>query len=115
MPDTAGRVTSIAINDHKVSFALDRKNNERFTLFSEAPNTKTIPQFELASHSWMLSILQTAFTTGHELKVRHDDERLVSQIEVHDPLKINPDVVGKAPVGGVIGGGIAKPIEKKDK
>ncbi len=108
MADSAGRVTSIAINAHKVSFALDR-GAKRFVLYSEAPNTKTIPQFELAAHSWMLSVLQTAFTTGKELKVHHDDERIVSQIELHDPLHIGLGLQEAAGKGALP----VKPVTKK--
>jgi hypothetical protein len=112
MADSAGRVTSIAINSHKVSFALDR-GAKRFVLFSEAPNTQTIPQFELATHSWMLSILQTAFTTGKELKVHHDDEQIVSQIEVNDPLHLVNPGLDSATTVGPVGPVIGKPIKPK--
>lgn len=115
MAETTGRVTSIAINGHKVSFALDRKA-ERFVIYDEAPNTQTVPQFELATKSWMLSILQTAFTSTKDLKVKHDDKRLVSQIELHDPLKINIDVDGmSSPTTGAIKGPGVKPLVKKKR
>jgi hypothetical protein len=89
----SGRVTSIAINDHKLSFALDRKDSQRFVLYNEAANTQTIPQFELATRSWMLAVLQTAFTSGKEMVVKYEDNRdhddlPVLQIELHDPLHI---------------------------
>lgn len=82
--DAAGRVVSITINAHKVLFELN--NGKMYRLFSEAPNTKTIPQFELAAHSWMLSVLQTAYTTGKILAVWHDEDRTVSQIMVMNDL-----------------------------
>ena len=90
-----GRVISIAINDHKLSFALASHRNERFVLYDEAANTQTIPQFELATRSWMLAILQTAFTTTENLIVNYNDNRnktnyVVNQIELHDPLVLRP-------------------------
>lgn len=86
--ETKGRVTGIAINSHKVSFILDRKESERFVLYDETPNTQTIPQFEMATRSWMMAVLQTAFTTGKELVVNHNDQRAVNQIEVQDAFEI---------------------------
>ena len=90
-----GRVISIAINDHKLSFALASHRNERFVLYDEAANTQTIPQFELATRSWMLALLQTAFTSTRELIVNYNDNRektnyVVNQVELHDPLHIAP-------------------------
>ncbi|BDC50876.1 hypothetical protein F183_A31920 [Bryobacterales bacterium F-183] len=114
METTQGRVTSIAINEHRMSFALDRKNNERYVLYDEAPNTQAIPQFEVATRSWMLALLQTAFTSKKELVVKFDPDanRLVSRLELWDPLVINEDLLGKGPavpVGGGVGG---QPIQK---
>jgi hypothetical protein len=113
----SGRVTSIAINDHKLSFALDRKDNERYVLYAEAANTQTIPQFELATRSWMLAILQTAFTSGKELVVKYEDNRdhddmNVLQIEIHDPLHI--EQVPSVPIQ-IPSGASPQPIKGKAK
>lgn len=114
MEISRGKVTSIAMNGHKTSFALDRKNNDRYVLYDEAPNTQAIPQFEVASRSWMLALLQTAFTSKKELVVKYDPDanRLVSQIELWDPLVINDDVIGKGPVIQTGGGVSGSPIKK---
>jgi hypothetical protein len=105
MPSSKGVVTSIAINGHKLSFALDRKNTERFVLYAEAPNTQTIPQFELATRSWMISLLQASYNGGKDITITHDENRMVSQLELRTELKINPDVIG--PVGPKIPLGVA--------
>jgi len=102
------------MNGHKTSFALDRKNNERFVLYDEAPNTQAIPQFEVATRSWMLALLQTAFTSKKELVVKYDPDakRLVSQIELWDPLVIDSDNIGKGPKIPIGGGVSGEPIKK---
>src|SRR4051812_33806098 len=97
MTTITGRVTDIAINWNKSSFEVrpDGKPAVGVTLFSDDPNTHTIPQMQLATRSWMLAVLQTAFTSGNPLTVKYDDANQAQQIGVElPPLKINPDLIG---------------------
>jgi len=98
MATIIGRVRSIAINDRKLSFMLDEDGSGpavRLVLYEDAPNTALVSQMEMATRSWMLSLLQTAFNSGKPLTAHFDDKKVVSQIEISQSHISVPDV----PVG----------------
>ena len=110
MAKTSGVVSSIAINPNKASFELGLLPRTRYVLYSDPPNTHTIPQLEIASRSWMLSLLQWSFNTRKEIAVTHNPQMEVSQLEVA-VFKEPPPV---APVNFPIGTPV-KPVKIKKK
>jgi hypothetical protein len=107
MPNVTGRVRHIAINDHKLSFLLDPYDAKaiRVVLYEDDPNTAVIPQMTMATRSWMLALLQTAFTTERAITAHLDAQNVATQIDLHfPPITINPDLVeqgsAKSPVNG---------------
>ena len=101
--EIVGRVRSIAINDHKVSFVLDPKEGPhvRVVLYADPPNTALVPQTVMATRSWMFSLLQSAFTSARPVTAKVDESDVVLQLELAlPPLVINPDLgeTGKSPI-----------------
>lgn len=109
MAKTSGVVSSIAINPNKASFELGLAPRTRYVLYSDPPNTHTIPQLEIASRSWMLSLLQWSFNTRKEIAVTHNPQMEVSQLEVKVFIEPPPSAPINVPIGTP-----AQPI-KKDK
>jgi len=101
---SAGFVALVTVNNQQASFQITTTPDQfagPFFLFSDAPNTHTIPQVELARRSWFLSLVQSAMVQKDLVMVTYDDAgKLVSEIDVSplSPGDVNFNFEAKQPV-----------------
>ena len=114
---TIGKIHSIAINDHKVSFmckpVAESQPAKRFVLDGGQPSMHTLAPVVLAHQSWMLAMLQNAMLQDKVMVLTHDQTRNVTQVELVAAIDFDFDFTNDDDVDNdhpLPGGGLRRPV-----